>query len=164
MQWQGKKTAFLALSVTLGLILSYVEALIPVFAGVPGMKPGLSNILIVFLLFRYGIAEAATVNLLRILIAGILFGNPFSIVYSLSGAVFAIIGMALLKRTGMFSVYGVSMAGGMLHNAGQILVAAFIVENYNIVLYLPVLIVSGCVTGFIVGLVGAVLLNRVRLG
>ncbi|MCR5024328.1 MAG: Gx transporter family protein [Lachnospiraceae bacterium] len=162
MQWQGKKTAFLALSVTLGLILSYVEALIPVFAGVPGMKPGLSNILIVFLLFRYGIAEAATVNLLRILIAGILFGNPFSIVYSLSGAVFAIIGMALLKRTGMFSVYGVSMAGGMLHNAGQILVAAFIVENYNIVLYLPVLIVSGCITGFIVGFIGGVIIKRVR--
>ena len=162
MQWQGKKTAFLALSVTLGLILSYVEALIPVFAGVPGLKPGLSNILIVFLLFRYGIAEAATVNLLRILIAGILFGNPFSIVYSLSGAVFAIIGMALLKRTGMFSVYGVSMAGGMLHNAGQILVAAFIVENYNIVLYLPVLIVSGCITGFIVGFIGGVIIKRVR--
>ena len=162
MQWQGKKTAFLALSVTLGLILSYVEALIPVFAGVPGMKPGLSNILIVFLLFRYGIAEAATVNLLRILIAGILFGNPFSIVYSLSGAVFAIIGMALLKRTGMFSVYGVSMAGGMLHNAGQILVAAFIVENYNIVLYLPVLIVFGCITGFIVGFIGGVIIKRVR--
>ena len=162
MQWQGKKTAFLALSVTLGLILSYVEALIPVFAGVPGMKPGLSNILIVFLLFRYGIAEAATVNLLRILIAGILFGNPFSIVYSLSGAVFANIGMALLKRTGMFSVYGVSMAGGMLHNAGQILVAAFIVENYNIVLYLPVLIVSGCITGFIGGFIGGVIIKRVR--
>ena len=162
MQSRGRKTAFLALSVTLGLILSYVEALIPVFAGVPGMKPGLSNILIVFLLFRYGIAEAATVNLLRILIAGILFGNPFSIVYSLSGAVFAIIGMALLKRTGMFSVYGVSMAGGMLHNAGQILVAAFIVENYNIVLYLPVLIVSGCITGFIVGFIGGVIIKRVR--
>ncbi len=162
MQSRGRKTAFLALSVTLGLILSYVEALVPVFAGVPGMKPGLSNILIVFLLFRYGIAEAATVNLLRILIAGILFGNPFSIVYSLSGAVFAIIGMALLKRTGMFSVYGVSMAGGMLHNAGQILVAAFIVENYNIVLYLPVLIVSGCITGFIVGFIGGVIIKRVR--
>lgn len=162
MQSRGRKTAFLALSVTLGLILSYVEALIPVFAGVPGMKPGLSNILIVFLLFRYGIAEAATVNLLRILIAGILFGNPFSIVYSLSGAVFAIIGMALLKRTGMFSVYGVSIAGGMLHNAGQILVAAFIVENYNIVLYLPVLIVSGCITGFIVGFIGGVIIKRVR--
>ncbi len=162
MQSQGRKTAFLAVSVTLGLILSYVETLIPVFAGVPGMKPGLSNILIVFLLYRYGIAEAAIVNLLRILIAGILFGNPFSIVYSLSGAVFALAGMVLLKRTGLFSVYGVSMAGGMLHNAGQILVAAFIVENYNIVLYLPVLIVTGCVTGAIVGMVGAIILNRIK--
>lgn len=162
MQSRGRKTAFLALSVTLGLILSYVEALIPVFVGVPGIKPGLSNILVVFLLYRYGLKEAVSVNLLRILIAGILFGNPFSIVYSLSGAVFAIIGIALLKRTGMFSVYGVSMAGGMLHNAGQILVAAFIVENYNIVLYLPVLIVSGCITGFIVGFIGGVIIKRVR--
>jgi len=150
--------------VTLGLILSYVEALIPVFAGVPGMKPGLSNILIVFLLYRYGFAEAAIVNALRIIIAGMLFGNPFSILYSLSGAVFAVLGMLLLKRTGIFSVYGVSMAGGMLHNTGQIILAVLIVENYNIILYLPVLVVAGCVTGFIVGMVGAVLLNRVRLG
>ena len=164
MQSRGRKTAFLALSVTLGLILSYVEALIPVFAGVPGIKPGLSNILVVFLLYRYGLKEAVSVNLLRILIAGILFGNPFSIVYSLSGAAFAIIGMTLIKKTGLFSVYGVSMAGGMLHNAGQIILAAFIVVNYNIVLYLPVLIVAGCVTGFFVGMVGAVLLDRVRLG
>lgn len=162
MQSRGRKTAFLALSVTLGLILSYVEALIPVFAGVPGIKPGLSNILVVFLLYRYGLKEAVSVNLLRILIAGILFGNPFSIVYSLSGAAFAIIGMTLIKKTGLFSVYGVSMAGGMLHNAGQILVAAFIVENYNIVLYLPVLIVSGCITGFIVGFIGGVIIKRVR--
>lgn len=162
MQSRGRKTAFLALSVTLGLILSYVEALIPVFAGVPGIKPGLSNILVVFLLYRYGLKEAVSVNLLRILIAGILFGNPFSIVYSLSGAAFAIIGMTLIKKTGLFSIYGVSMAGGMLHNAGQILVAAFIVENYNIVLYLPVLIVSGCITGFIVGFIGGVIIKRVR--
>lgn len=162
MQSRGRKTAFLALSVTLGLILSYVEALIPVFAGVPGIKPGLSNILVVFLLYRYGLKEAVSVNLLRILIAGILFGNPFSIVYSLSGAAFAIIGMTLIKKTGLFSVYGVSMAGGMLHNAGQILLAAFIVENYNIVLYLPVLIVSGCITGFIVGFIGGVIIKRVR--
>lgn len=162
MQSRGRKTAFLALSVALGLILSYVEALIPVFAGVPGIKPGLSNILVVFLLYRYGLKEAVSVNLLRILIAGILFGNPFSIVYSLSGAAFAIIGMTLIKKTGLFSVYGVSMAGGMLHNAGQIILAAFIVENYNIVLYLPVLIVSGCITGFIVGFIGGVIIKRVR--
>ena len=161
MQSQGRKTAFLAISVTLGLILSYVEALIPVFAGVPGMKIGLSNILVVFLLYKYGTIEALTVNVLRIIIAGILFGNPFSIVYSLAGAFLSMAGMVTLKKTDVLSVYGVSMAGGMLHNMGQIFVAAFIVENYHIYLYLPVLIVTGCVTGLFVGFIGVVLIKRV---
>ncbi len=160
---QGKKGAILAVSVTLGMILSYLEALIPMFSGVPGMKCGFSNILIVFLLYRYGPKESGTVNLLRILLTAVLFTNPFSLVYSLAGAVFSLAGMSVLKRCGIFSVFGVSMAGGVFHNLGQILIAVFLVENYRVFFYLPVLMISGCITGLIVGFLSSRLLNRVKI-
>ncbi len=162
MQSPGKRIAFLSIAVALGLILSYVEALIPIFAGVPGMKCGLSNILVVYLLYAFGPVEAATVNALRILLVSFLFTNPFSLAYSLAGAIFSLLGMLLLKKTGIFSIYGVSMAGGMLHNLGQIMVAAFLVENYHVYYYLPVLLVSGCITGWVVGLLAGRVLKTIR--
>ncbi len=163
MQSQSRRTAFLAISVALGMILSYVEALIPVFFGVPGMKAGLCNILVVFLLYRFGWKEALGVNIIRILLTGILFGNPFSIVYSLSGALLSFIVMIIIKRTGLFSVYGVSMAGGIFHNIGQVAAAIFLVENYRIILYLPPLLICGTITGLFVGALAAVLIKRIKI-
>ncbi len=161
MQSRGRMTAYLAISVALGMMLSYVEALLPVFFGVPGMKPGLSNILVVFLLYTFGWKAALDVNITRIILSGILFGNPFSIIYSLAGALSSFAVMILLKRFSFFSVYGVSMAGGVCHNIGQIAVAMLLVENYRIILYLPPLLISGCFTGFLVGLISAGLLIRI---
>ncbi len=163
MQSPGRKTAFLSIAVSLGLILSYLESLIPVFAGVPGMKCGLPNILVVVLLYSFGPGEAALVNFLRILLISILFASPFSFAYSLSGAVLSLAGMVILKKTGFFSVYGVSMAGGMLHNLGQVLIAVFLVENYRVFYYLPVLLVSGCVTGYFIAFFGCRVRNRLNL-
>ncbi len=162
MQSQGRRAAYLAISVSLGMILSYVEAMIPVFSGVPGMKCGLSNILVVFLLCRFGVGEAALVNFLRILLTSILFSNPFSFAYSLAGAVLSLAGMTFLKNSGRFSVYGFSMAGGMLHNLGQVAVAVFLVENYHVWFYLPILLITGCVTGLMVAFLSALLIRRVR--
>ena len=164
MRSAGSKIAFLSLCTTLGLILSYIEAIIPVFFGVPGMKPGFSNILVVFLIYRYGVKEALMVNLLRIILSGLLFGNPYSIAYSLAGGLLSLLGMVLIKRSSLFSVYGVSMAGGMLHNIAQVTVAVFLVSNYKVYLYLPVLLITGCITGFIVGLMAAVMVKRVPRG
>ncbi len=141
-------------------MLSYVEALLPVFYGVPGMKPGLSNILVVFLLYTFGWKEALAVNILRIILTGILFGNPFSIVYSMSGVLVSFVIMLILKRTDIFSCYGVSMAGGVFHNIGQMIVAVILVENYRIILYLPALLISGCITGFFVGFFSVILIKR----
>ena len=162
MQSPGKRIAFLALFTALGMILSYVEALIPVFFGVPGMKPGFCNILIVFLLYAYGGKEALSVNILRIILTGMLFGNPYSIAYSLAGGVVSFAVMSLLKRTGIYSLYGVSMAGGVSHNIAQIMVAVFLVENYRIILYLPPLLIGGCITGFIIAFLSSVLLIRLK--
>lgn len=163
MQSPGKKTAFLSIAVSLGLILSYLESLIPVFAGVPGMKCGLPNVLVIVLLYSLGPGEAALVNLLRILLISFLFTNPYSFAYSLAGAALSLAGMIILKKTGVFSVYGVSMAGGMLHNLGQILIAVFLVENYRVFYYLPVLLLSGCLTGWVIAFFGSRVLNRLNL-
>jgi len=161
MQSRGRMTAYLAMSVALGMMLSYVEALLPVFLGVPGMKPGLSNILVVFLLYTLGWKTAIAVNILRIILTGILFGNPFSIAYSLSGALVSFVIMILLRKTSRFSVYGVSMAGGVFHNIGQIMIAMILVENYRIILYLPPLLLCGCLTGFLVAFLAAAILKRI---
>ncbi len=145
----------------LAMILSYVESLIPVFFGVPGMKLGLTNLLVVFALYRWGGREALIVNFMRILLTGFLFGNPYSIAYSLSGGFLSLAGMAFLKRTGLFSVIGVSMAGGILHNAGQIGVAIGVTDNYRLIHYFPVLLLTGCLTGFLIGILSDELLRRI---
>lgn len=161
MQSPGKRTALLGISVGLGMMLTYLEANLPVFMGVPGMKPGFSNILVVFILYVSGWKEALLVNFVRIMLSGLLFGNPFSIIYSLSGAAVSFIAMCVLKRSGIFSCYGVSMTGGIFHNAGQIIAAIFLVENYRIILYLPILIVTGCATGLLTGFLSAAMIKRV---
>ena len=143
----GKRIAFLSILTALGMVLSYLEALIPVIFGVPGMKAGLGNILVVFLLYKYSRKDALIVNLLRISLTAVLFGNLYSLAYSLAGAALSFALMVVLKKTGIFSCYGVSMAGGMAHNLGQILIALFLVENYRIILYLPILLITGCITG-----------------
>ncbi len=158
----GRKIAFLSVLTALGMILSYLEALLPVFFGVPGMKAGLGNILVVFLLYSYGWKEALTVNLLRIALTSLLFGSPYSFAYSLAGALLSFMVMVILKRTGLFSCYGVSMAGGVFHNTGQIITAVFLVENYRIVLYLPPLLISGCITGLFIGFIAVIMLKRMR--
>ena len=162
MQSRSRRIAFLALLVSLGMILSYLESLLPVFYGVPGMKPGLCNILIVFLLYASGSGQALGVNLIRIFLTGLLFGNPYSIAYSLSGGIISLAVMTGLKKSGLFSVFGVSMAGGIAHNLGQIIIAVILIENYRIFLYFPVLTVSGCITGFFVGFLSSSVLIRLK--
>lgn len=151
----GKKTAFLGVMTALALILSYVEALVPVPVPVPGMKLGLANLAAVLLLYMAGWREALLVNLARIVLAGFLFGNLSSILYGLSGALLSFLVMCLLKRTGRFSAVGVSLAGGSAHNLGQLLAAVFVTENTDLFYYAPVLLMVGEATGALIGLLAA---------
>lgn len=155
----NKKLVTSALFVTTALMLSYIESLFPFFFGVPGMKLGLANLAVVVALYFYGWREALTVNALRILLAGFLFGNLFSIVFSLCGAFVSFSCMLLAKRRGL-SLYGVSMAGGVAHNAGQLLAAAFIVGTARVGYYAPVLLGAGLATGLCNGILGRELLKR----
>jgi heptaprenyl diphosphate synthase len=154
------KIAFLGMFITLALIASYVESLVPFYFGAPGIKLGLANLITVVLLYRSGWKEGAIVSILRIVLSGILFGNMFSIIYSFCGAFLSLFVMCLLKRFEGFSILGVSMAGGVFHNLGQLLAAIYLMENGNIIYYFPVLMIAGLVTGILIGIGSREVLKR----
>ena len=157
-----KDVALYGILLVLALMLSYVEALLPLSFTIPGIKLGLPNIVVLFVLYRLGFKSACTVSLLRVALSSLLFGNVMSLAYSLAGAVLSLAVMGLLKKCGKFSHAGVSVAGGVAHNAGQILVAMALLETAEIGYYLPVLCVTGTVAGIFVGLTAALLLKRVK--
>ncbi len=148
----SKKTAYLGLFAAVAIIFGYVESLIPFFAGIPGIKLGLANLAVLFILQRYTWREAAFVSFVRILVIGFLFGNLFSIAYSIAGAALSLVTMTFLIRRPGFSITGVSIAGGVTHNIGQLLTAICIVENSSLFYYAPALLVSGVVTGTLIGI------------
>lgn len=156
---KNQKLVAMALFVTSALMLSYIESLFPFFFGVPGMKLGLANLAVVVVLYHYGWREALTVNILRIILSGLLFGNMFSILFSLGGALVSFLCMTAAKRVGL-SLYGVSMAGGVFHNVGQLVIAAFLVGTAAVGYYAPGLLVVGLVTGAVIGALGKELLLR----
>lgn len=147
-----RKIAYLGVFLALALILSYVESLIPFYFGIPGVKLGLTNLIVVVMLYCTGTKEAFGVSVARILLAGFLFGNLFSILYSLAGGVLSFIVMCLLKKTGRFHVISVSVTGGISHNIGQLIAAVFVVETYDIFYYMPFLLIAGVATGFVIGM------------
>ena len=155
-----KKVAFLGMCIALSMILSFVESQIPPLAAVPGVKMGLPNIVMVFMLYKVGAKETAIVSILRVILVGILFGTPLSMIYSLAGATLSLIGMILLKKTNLFAHVTVSVAGGILHNIGQIVTACLVMETAQIAYYLPVLFISGTIAGILIGLTAAMILKR----
>ena len=157
-----RKTAFMGLFLALAMICSYIETLIPFSVGIPGIKLGLANIVVVLMLYSVGTKEALLVSLLRIVLVGILFGNAFSILYSLSGGILSFLVMVLLKKTEKFSCSSVSIPGGISHNIGQIIVAAWIVNSYNVFFYVPVLLFAGLVTGLLIGVIAKEVIVRLK--
>ena len=159
----NKKTAYLGLFLALALICSYIESLIPFYFGIPGVKLGLTNIVVVMMLYCcIGAKEALLVSLLRIVLAGFMFGNMFSILYSLAGGILSFLIMYLLKRYTGLHVISISAAGGISHNIGQLFVAALVVENYNILYYASVLIIAGIITGIVIGIVAQEVILRLK--
>ena len=157
-----KDTAFLGLCVSLALGLAYIEVLLPpLIAAVPGIKMGLPNIILIFLLYRRGLPAAATVSLLRMVLVTLLFGNWMAFLYSLTGGVLSMAVMVLLKRLDFLSVAGVSVAGGVTHNVGQILMAMWMMNTAELGYYLIVLAVTGTIAGLFIGLCGALLIRRI---
>ena len=158
-----RKTAYLGLFSAIAIIFGYVESLVPVFAGIPGIKLGLANLAVLFILDRYSLKEAALVSVVRILVIGFMFGNLFSILYSLAGAALSLTVMNLLKKHSDFSQIGISVAGGVTHNIGQLIVAMIVVSNTSLIVYAPALLIAGVVAGIAVGVLTKEVLGRVPL-
>ena len=154
------RVAYFGVFTALALIFSYVETLIPVNLGIPGVKLGLANLIIVVALYKMRLSEAYLLSVVRILLAGFIFGNYFSIIYSLAGGLLSLTVMALLKKWGGFSLQGISIAGGVFHNIGQLIVAAVVVETFSVTYYFPVLLVAGLLTGLVIGIVAEMMHKR----
>jgi len=161
MQINTRYIAFLGLLLTFALAAGYFERLVPsVIPAVPGIKLGLPNIAVIILMYIKDYKTAFILNILRVIISGVLFTGIWGMVYGLSGALVSFIVMAGLKKTKMFGVVGISAAGGVFHNLGQICLAAVLVNNIKLFYYFPVLIISGVLTGIIVGYLAGIIINR----
>lgn len=156
----AKSVASTALLASLAIIFSYVEAIIPYSPAIPGIKLGIANIVTVIALYGYSAKHAAAVNFTRITVCGLLFNGLFGAVYSLAGAILSLAGMILVKRIDKFSIAGVSMVGGVLHNLGQIIIASFLIEDIRMFYYFPVLLFSGLAAGIAVGITATLVIRR----
>ncbi len=142
------------------IIMGYIESLIVIPGLLPGMKLGLANCVILFVLMRYGLLSAVLVSLVRIIVVNSLFGNMAAAAFSLVGAALSIIVMSLIKRSGRFSTVGMSLAGGVAHNLGQVLVAMLIFDNAGMLCYFPILIVTGVAAGVFVGILAGLVISK----
>ena len=158
----SKKVAMAGMFTALAMIFSYVEVLIPINLGIPGMKLGLANLVVVVTLYTMGAPMAFAVSMIRIMLVSMTFGSFSAMLYSMAGGLLSFCGMALLKKVPNFSVIGVSLLGGVLHNTGQLLVAMAVVENINLIAYLPPLMIAGMVTGILIGIVSAQVIPRIK--
>lgn len=156
------RAAYFGVFTALALILGYVESLIPIQFGVPGIKLGLANLIIVMVLYMRGWKEALLLSVVRIVLSGFIFGNLFSILYSLAGGMLSLLVMALMVKISRFSTVGISIAGGVCHNIGQLIVAMLAVETWQVGFYLPVLLISGVITGALIGITAGEVMKRTK--
>lgn len=158
----GKTAAYLGIFATIAVLCGYVEMLIPFSFGILGIKLGLANVVTVMILYLFGTKEAALVTVVRIIIVSLLFANFYSLLYSLAGGALSLFCMVIIKKIKAFSMIGVSITGGVTHNIGQLIVAAFVVKELRIFYYAPALLIAGTVTGLLIGILANLLYNRVR--
>ena len=148
-----KKIPYYGLFAALAILMGYVEMMFPMPIPIPGVKLGLANVVVIIMMYFMEVKGAFFISLIRVFLSGLLFAGFAGLLYSLAGAMLSFAVMALLKKTGKFSIIGVSLAGGVFHNVGQVAVAAMVVENVKMAYYLPFLLVSGVVTGILIGIV-----------
>lgn len=162
MNIKTKRIATCGVLTALAMIFSYIESIISIPVGIPGVKLGIANIAVLAVIYVVGSREGVMVNLIRIILTGIMFGNVYSFLFSLAGGMLSVFLMILAKKSRLFSMTGVSIIGGVTHNIGQIAAAVIIMETPAIVYYLPVLIIAGVITGIVIGVIAKMITNRVQ--
>lgn len=156
-----RKIALYGMLIALAFIFSYIESMVPIPVPIPGVKLGIANLVNIVGLYSVGAVGTAAVSLIRILLVGFTFSNMFSMFYSLSGGVLSLLVMILARKTGAFSKVGVSILGGIFHNIGQLLIAAFVTKTAGVFAYFPMLLVAGVITGAVIGLLGGMITERI---
>ena len=159
----SKKVAKLGIFVALAMLFSYIEVLIPFPIGIPGVKLGIANIVVVTALYLMTPGEAFMISMVRIFLMGILFGNGVSLLYSFAGGILSFLVMYLFRKRNWFSVIGVSALGGVFHNLGQLLSAALVIRSEKILYYFPVLLVAGVITGVLIGLLSEKIVKAMKI-
>ena len=162
MKFSVSDIAKIGLLCSLSLIFSYVESLIPFLASMPAVKMGLSNIVVVYGLYAISAPAAFIIMIMRVLLSAFLFQGAFSIIYGLVGGFLSLIVMYLLKKTDQFSLIATSIAGGVAHNLGQFFVAASVLSFESVSAYLPILIISGLVAGFFIGIISTKIIKIIN--
>ena len=157
----AQKVALYGVLIALAMVLSYVEMLIPLPVGIPGVKPGLANLVVFLALYTMTAREALLISMVRILLVSITFGNGSAFLYSMAGGILSFLVMCIFQKKDFLLPAGVSIAGGIAHNVGQLLMASVILENGAVFTYLPVLLAAGCITGGIIGIIGGQIRSRI---
>lgn len=157
----AQKVALYGVLIALAMVLSYVEMLIPLPVGIPGVKPGLANLVVFLALYMMTAREALLISMMRILLVSITFGNGSAFLYSMAGGILSFLVMWIFQKKDFLLPSGVSIAGGIAHNVGQLLMAAVILENGAVFTYFPVLLAAGCITGGIIGFLGEQIRKRI---
>lgn len=158
----AKRVSLYGLLLALSMVLSYVEAILPVNIGIPGVKLGLPNLVTVTGLYTLGVVPTMLISFLRILLVAATFGNAMTLCYSLSGFLLSLAVMLLLRRLGGFSSVTVSICGGVMHNIGQLLAAVFLLHSAVLFYYFPVLFAAGMAAGAVIGLLAGLVQQRIR--
>lgn len=157
----AQKVALYGVLIALAMVLSYVDMLIPLPVGIPGVKPGLANLVVFLALYTMTAREALLISMVRILLVSITFGNGSAFLYSMAGGILSFLVMCIFQKKDFLLPAGVSIAGGIAHNVGQLLMAAVILENGAVFTYFPVLLAAGCITGGIIGFLGEQIRKRI---
>ncbi len=157
----AKKVAHYSVLIALAMVMSYIEAMLPVSIGVYGVKLGLANVVVLLALYEYGFKAATFISLIRVFLVGILFGTGYSMLFSMAGGILSLLIMGILKKLKIGSIIGVSIMGAVFHNMGQIIVAISLL-NISVMYYLPILIISGIISGILVGMISGIVIKRVR--
>jgi heptaprenyl diphosphate synthase len=157
-----KNIVYSGIFIGIAMLAGYIEHTLPINIGIPGVKLGLANAATIIAMSVLGKKEAVLITELRIILTIFLFGKLFAMIFSISGSVLSLIAMILLKKTKKFSNVGISVAGGVMHNIGQITAAAILLHTKAIIYYLPVLIIAGVAAGIIIGILSQIIINRVN--
>ena len=155
---KGKRIALYGLLIALAFVLSFVESLLPVVAFAPGVKLGLTNLVVLIALYRMQPKDAIFINLIRVILVGLTFGNAYSFVYSIAGGVCSFLAMVLLYHSDRFGKVGVSVVGGVVHNLAQVAILFF--QTPSLLYYFPVLVFFGTIFGCVIGLLSGEVLKR----